>query len=224
VRFASGRSSEGERERGFALRGDGDADAAIKALGLEPVAGSALLERAVGLRVDGRTGDRTLVLGKALDGGAEVDAKVARLAGGAGLQRTLELVLDRRNRPRAFILRAAGAVRGAADGHRDELDAHLDLADAASRALADRVLGGDVGALRPLVDRLWEQARIEHRRYVTRSESESSGASLGAGARAGYEVARSSVSSRLVAASGRDPGGVWGRRLGCELAARAPLA
>jgi hypothetical protein len=224
VRFAAGRGDEDERERGFALRVDGDGDAVVKALGLDAVAGSSLLERAAGVRVDGRTGERTLVLGRSFDGGAEVDAKIARLAGGVSLERTFELVLDRENRPRSFILRAAGGVRGEANGQRAELDAHLDLADPAARALSGRLLHGDVRAFGPLVSRLWDDARIEHRRYATTLSERSSGASLGAGAKAGYEITRSSATAKLVSASGRDPGGVWTRRLDCELAAGAPLA
>jgi hypothetical protein len=76
-----------------------------------------------------------------------------------------------------------------------------------------------------LVRALWDGARIETRRYaVTAGEASSSGASAGLLAKLGGEVARSSSTARLVAASGRDPGLGWSRRLDCELAAGVPLA
>jgi hypothetical protein len=228
VRFAGGGGDEGERERFLALRSDGDARAALSALGFDAGAGSAVLERAVALRLDRRTGERTLVLEKGLEGGLELDAQVAQVAqvaGGVAMQRTLELVLDRANRPTAFVLRAAGGARGGARGERAELEAHLDLTDQAARRLAGRLLHGEAGALPDLVGRLWERGRLETRRYrVTQGEATSSGVSAALLAKAGVEIARSSSTARLVAASGRDPGMGWTRRLDCELAAGAPLA
>jgi hypothetical protein len=232
VRFAGGHDGGDETERFFELRAGADADAALGALDLDAATASAVLETAGGLRVDRRSGERTLSLRKSVTSDLGLDAQIGRLTGGLGREHAVELVLDRGNRPKALVVRAAGAVSaGAQSGpyavaraDRGEFEAHLDLADPAARALGDRLLHGDVGVMPELTRRLWDQARLEARHYRTASEDSTEGLSGGFGARAGYEIARSSERARLVSATGRDPGMGWTRRLDCELAAGVPLA
>ncbi len=222
-----------ETERFLELGGRADGDATLGALGFDAASASGATSIATGIRLDRRTRERALVLRQDADLGVALDAQVASVAGGGGMKRSLELVLDHGNRPTALVIRASGAVRGSAQagpyaaggGDRGELEARLDLTDPVAHALGRRLLRGDTDALPELARRVWDQGRIDVRHYRTaEGEGSSEGASAAVGIKVGAEVSRSSERAKLVSAAGRDPGMGWSRRLDCELAAGVPLA
>ena len=222
-----------EVERFVELEGGADGDATLGALGFDAASASGAASVAGALRLDRRTRERALILRRDLDLGANLDAQIASVGGGLGMKRSVELVLDGDNRPKALVVRASGALRGsakagpyaAARGDRGELEAELDLTDPVAEALGRRLLRGDTDALPELARRVWDQGRIDVRHYRTaEGESSSDGASAAVGFKVGGELNRSSERARLVSAVGRDPGMGWSRRLDCELAAGVPLA
>lgn len=225
-----GSTGDGEAERFLRFEGRGEAEAALEVLGFSPAAASGTSGLALALRIDRRTGERAIALDGDAGLDAELDAGIGRIGAGAGMDRSVELVLDRRNGPVAFVVRGAGRLHGEASlgpygsggGDRGEFEARLDLTDPVGRRLADRVLHGDARALPVLGRRLWERAQVDVRHYRTTHGDESvQGASAELLARAGVEVSRTTESARLVSAFGRDPGLGWARRLDCEAAAQA---
>lgn len=222
VRFVS-KAGGAEVERTLSVKGRAEAQAALELLGLGPTA-DVLADLTGGVRIDRRTGDVGLVLRMGREAGAALDTVLAQ-AGGRGVgSGEAELVLDRSRRPRELIVRTAGAIHGSAGvpsgaaggGQLLEAEARLDLTDPQARALADRVLAGEPGAVTALAGRVADRARIDVRRYATtREEHEIGGSLLGFG---GSRV-KTSETARLVAAAGREPGQDWARRLDCVRAA-----
>ena len=221
VRFARGGGPGGEVERTALVTSHGEAETALKGLGLGPAV--AVLRQAAGsVRIDRRSGD----VGVGLKLGGETLASLGALVaqGGAGSVSSwrAELVFDARRRPRELVLVGAAGIHGeaklmtgdVAGGDLREVQARLDLADPAARALVDRVVGGDLGATRALARRLADRARIDVRHFATeRDERWLGGEAAGIGA----ERYEQTESMRLVAAEGREPGLGWSRRLDCVL-------
>jgi len=217
--FLRGRGDDGEAERTAIVSSRAEAQAALEALGLGPQAG-VLRGITGGVRVDRRTGDRTLGLRFGGETLASLGAALAQASAGAVASTTVELVLDGARRPRELVLRGVGGLHGEAQmpsgevaaGDLREVQARLDLTDPQVRALADRLLGGDAGAARALGAHLARDARIDVRHYATVRDEDSIGGDL---LGAGIEHSRLRETARLVAAEGREPGLGWSRRLDC---------
>lgn len=226
ARFLAGR--EGDADQRFVHFGArGEAIGTLRALGMG-ANGTAILDLASGVRVDRRTGERTFFLSRDRALVAELRGPLTRATGGLARDGTVELTLDRRNRPVALVVRASGAAEGAlklgpfaaAGGDRVEAEARLDLADPAVRALAGELLRRpSPGVARALVARFADRARLDVRAYATTHDETTKGAALGFVVKAGYEQIRTVDTARLVAAAGREPGLGWSRRLDCVVAA-----
>lgn len=223
VGFLRGRGDDGEAERTAVVSTRAEAQAALEALGLGPRVG-ALRGITGSVRLNPRTGDRTigLRLGGELLG--SLGAALAQASAGAVSSAGAELVLDRERRPRELVVRGVGGVHGearmpsggVAAGNLREIQARVDLTDPRVRALADRLLGGDLGAARGLGEHLARDARIDVRHFaITRDQGSFGGRAGGVG----VQRHRLRETARLVAAEGREPGLGWSRRLDCVLAA-----
>jgi hypothetical protein len=194
----------------------------------------------VGIRVDRRTGNRTLytrVADRAI-------APFMTLLGGLGAAAEGTLVtgltLDRHGHPVEFSVSGARRLaRGrtapltalipdlgplAMTGDRFELDARLDLANAENAALVRRFLlslsmaGGpgevfDAGGA--LVDRIRTDGRLDARVYDVSSSVIGVDGSIALGARVGGDFSYDRSSGRLVQAAGRPPEGWWEQRHDC---------
>lgn len=222
VAFLRGRGDDGEAERTATVSTRAEAQAALEALGLGPRAG-ALRGITASVRLDRRSGDRTIGLRLGGETVASLGAALAQASGGTVSSAGVELVLDRERRPRELVVRGVGGVHGearmpsggVAAGDLREVQARVDLTDPQVRALADRLLGGDLGAAQTLGEHLQREARIDVRQFATtRDEDAFGGRVLGAGA----QHHRLRETARLVAAEGRQPGLGWSRRLDCTLA------
>ena len=219
--FLRGRGDDGEAERTAMVTSRGDAQAAREALGLGPRA-AALGTITHSVRLDRRTGDRALGLRVGREVLASAGAALAQAGAGAVAAGGVELVLDRDRRPRELIVRGTGGVHGEAKlasggvavGDLREVQARLDLTGPRTRALAARLLDGDLRALRALGEHVRRDARIDVRHYATtRDEDAFGGKALGTG----VQRYRLDETARLVAAEGREPGLGWSRRLDCVL-------
>jgi hypothetical protein len=222
VEFLRGRGDDGEAERTAVVSTRAEAQAALEALGLGPRAG--VLRGITGsVRLDRRTGDRTigLRLGGELLG--SLGAALAQASAGAVSSAGAELVLDRDRRPRELVVRGVGGVHGearmlsggVAAGDLREIQARVDLTDPQVRALADRLLGGDLGAVRAFGEHLAREARIDVRHFALTRDQDSFGGRAGG---VGVQHHRLRETARLVAAEGRETGLGWSRRLDCVLA------
>jgi hypothetical protein len=213
ARFVSG-GGDHERFARFGTRGE--ATATLEALGLGP-SGEAVAGLAVGLRIDGASGRRTLELGGERAVFAELASPIVRVAGGVERSFAVDYAVARDGSPLSLVIRrvadAHGEVGSARGGGRVEAEARLDLADPRARALFDAFLSGpSVASARALAARLGEQARIDVRVYSVDAEERTGGASvLGVG----YRTVDRTETARLVDAFGRDPGRGWSRRLDC---------
>lgn len=233
VGFLLGREDAAE-ERLVTFGVRGEASGALEALGLKAQA-AALGDSAAGVRVNRRTGERSVVL--QFDRGleAELGAPLGLRAGmGRALEVRAEMAFDRQGQAVSLTLAATGAIRGelaaggleSGGGDRLDAEARLDLADPTARALlADvlaRVRSGDgsaMGPARALGARIAERARIDVRAYATDRSERISGGRAAYVAELGYEKVDVVESARLVAAYGREPGGPWTRRLDCLVSA-----
>lgn len=222
VRFLRGGGGGDERERTVSVSSHAEAQAALDALELGPRA-AALRGITGSVRLDRRTGDRGIGLRFGGEATAALGTALAQAAGGAVASTRVELVLGRDRRPRELVVVGVGAVHGsarlasggAAAGDLREVSARLDLTDGATRALADRLAGGDAGAVRALAGHLARDARVDVRHYAFSREEDTFG-----GRMAGFGVSRTRLdeTARLVAAEGREPGLGWSRRLDCLIA------
>jgi hypothetical protein len=226
LRFLRERGREGEAERVATFATRGEAEAALGALGLGPRV-SALRGLTAGVRVDQRTGDRTLLLRFGGEAVAALAAPLGRLSGGRTSATAVELTLDAARRPVALVVRGSEGIHGEAElvtggragGDLREAEARLDLTDPVARALAGRFMDGDVGAARALAARLADRARVDVRHFATTREEKAVGGSLKALGGLGGEMLTMTETARLVAAEGREPGLGWSRNLECLLSA-----
>jgi hypothetical protein len=106
----------------------------------------------------------------------------------------------------------AGLPTGAEGGGLVEAEARLDLTDPTVRALAARLLHGDLGAAPALANHVADHARLDVRVFATDHDERSGGLSVGGN---GYETLDRTDTARLVYAAGRDPGLPWARRIDC---------
>ena len=234
ARLAAGRREPGPEPESqmFEMGAGAQAEGALRMLGLGGKA-ELLGAATVGVRV-GRDGGRTVLLRQDGELAAAFTGPLATVTGGLPARTVLELALDRAGDPAEITLRAARGVRGTAQlgpydaegGSRLELEARLDLADPAARALIDRLIRGlrtadpdALSAARALGLRLRDRARVDLRLLATERSERTRGATAGFGVRLGAEVLTVDESARLVAAVGREPGLGWRRRLDCGVAA-----
>lgn len=227
--FLLGRA-DAAHERSVELGGRAQAEGVLAAIGLEARA-DVLAGVAEGVRVDRRTGERTVVLRLDRAMGATLAAPLGLRAGGERADElVVEIAFDRGGAPLSLTVAGATAVHGdaairefdASGGDRLEVEARLDLSDPAARALAgdvlDRARSADPAALaaaRALAKRMADRARIDVRVYEMDRSERASGGALALGAEAGFEVVHTTESARLVAAHGREPGLGWSQRLDC---------
>jgi hypothetical protein len=223
VRFLRDTGHEGEAARTVYVSTHGEATAALRALGLGPRV-AALRHVTGSVRIDQRTGDRTVGLRLGGESMATLGMSLAQLGGSTISSTSAELILDAQRRPRELVLRASGGVHGegkvlsheVAGSDRREMQARLDLTDPVARELTDRLLGGDVGAAHGLAERLADRARLDVRHFATTRDGRSVGGKLMG---VGGQRITTTETARLVAAAGREPGMGWSRRLDCVPAA-----
>jgi Flp pilus assembly pilin Flp len=113
VDFARGEGGDGADERFVRFGVDVEATGALEALGLGASA-RGLRALSDGVRVDRRTGERTLFLERDHGVTGALTAPLTRLGGGLGREVGAELTFDRDGRPVRLLLRAAGASDGSA--------------------------------------------------------------------------------------------------------------
>jgi len=210
---------EGERFVRFGTRGE--AAATLPRLGLGRV-DAGLAE---GLRVDGRSGRRTIELRSEGAAFAQLRTPLAGVTGHAARELAVEAELTREGEPLSLTLRLTGDVHGAIKGRgsgggRVEADVRLDLTDPRARSLAtaffDRARDGDAEALdaaAALGRHLSRHARIDVRRYATTHGERRDGRLLGT-----VETVEASETAVLVDAAGYEPGIGWSPRFDCGMA------
>jgi hypothetical protein len=209
VDFVTG-AKGGEDVRAVTIGPRAQVAATLSALDLGPSLGT-LASMTAGVKVDRRTGRRTVLLRLPREASAALSTPIGSLDAGLQWDVGVEAVFDRHGKGEALILRGRGAV-GTGKGTRVEADAQLDLADPETRALIDRLTHGDLGVVDDIGRRLADRARIDVRRYATESDSTTRGVGLMG---LGGEKTVVKESSRLVSARGREPGGSWGPNLEC---------
>lgn len=189
----------GATEQSFQVGVGAEATAALEALGFEPAAAALAGSYTAGLKLNHRTGERSISLSQEIGGSADVNLQLAILGIGGKSPRSLTLKFDRQNRPKALVLRtgivgearaevggmapvgsaAGGAAPGSltaglnlAAGARAEVEAELDLTDPALKPHVDRLLRGDVSAVAPMVGAMATGARIKAQAYATTEETD----------------------------------------------------
>ena len=200
-----------------------------------------------GVTEDRRTGERTVLL--RADGNVTGDLARGILRGRlrAVDSASAAIVFGRDGRPRELVVSGVGELdRGLGgtlglgraavqrvSGGRAEVDAHLDLTDAANLSAVRRVTAGlavdppttpgawaraapALAALAGLVD---ADGRIDVRTYASTGTSAGAGADAGVGGRYGAEASVSEDDLHLLQAWSRPPGGLWDTRLDCTRAA-----
>jgi hypothetical protein len=210
---------------------------------LDAAHGGLTFDRGSGVRIDRRTGRRTVFVDAAATAdvtlaGGVLGVSASRSAGGE----LYAVELDAGGRPVDLQVVAAGTFgvsrdlpdvvqpvvgllqSGRSEGRRFEVTAHLDLTNpenlAAARALlaaiARRGWRADVpAASRALRRRIDEEGTVEARVLETRSESDDAELHGGAGAKVGGAVHVERASTRLVAATSRGLDGQWLPRADC---------
>ena len=226
----SARGDEDERERGSRLRVGGEAEAALEALGLdargELAAPSA--PRACGStgrtgRADARPAAERVRRRRRVDA-----ARAARRGRGARRPASSSPSTARRTASRSCGAAARrGDVRRRAVRSRRQRcrgsTRRLDLADPAARALVGRACSrGDARALAGALVVAARRRRADRRPALRDDRDERSARRARRSARASRRRAHEIVAARPFVRgssrpSGRDPGGVWTRRLDCEL-------
>lgn len=193
------------------------------------------LSRAVGHRVDRRTGETTWYLradnevsasaGASIIGVGKVGAEAK--ANGDGM---LSVTTDRRGRVVAVGAlatygasagyEASGGPKGSTGQRRHEIEVTADPDDPTILAALTQ-LRRDPGAsgLRALTSAVYARGRVDRRTYEVGGDSQGVDGAIALGAKlaGGYE--ESTAHARLVDASSKPPGGVWERRFDCLEAA-----
>lgn len=191
----------------------------------------ATLSRAVGRRVDRRTGETTWYLradnevsasaGASILGVGEAGGKAT--ANGDGM---LSITTDRRGRVVAVGALASygagagyevpGGPKGGAGGRRHEIEVTADPDDPRILSALTQ-LRRDPGAsgLEALTAAVYERGRVDRRTYEVGGDTQGVDGSIAVGAKlaGGYE--ESTGHARLVDASSKPPGGVWEPRFDC---------
>lgn len=175
----------GAAEQAFQVGVGAEATAALEALGFEPATAALAGGYTAGLRLDHRTGERSISLSREIGGSVDVNLQLATLGLSGGAPRSFELRFDHRNRPSALVLRAglegaasAGSPLAGVDvaaGRRAEVEAELDLTDPALAPYVERLLHGDVSAVAPMVGAMATGARIKAQTYATTEDGDSWG-------------------------------------------------
>ena len=217
----------GANERFARFGGVAEASAVIEGLGIGGVRAEGLASLALGVRIDRATGHRTFELAGDRELFAQLAAPLARVAGGLDRDIGVDLETGPGGTPVALTVRRTAEVHGevrfggtrASGGDRLEAEARLDLADPGARALVAELVGrarhADPAAFRAaarLAGRLAGQARIDVRLYATKRAERRGGGSL---FDLGYETSDRTETGRLIAATGREPGQGWARRIDC---------
>lgn len=227
---ALGRTAGGKKDE----KDDDDAggrDVSTGPLGEVSAGLGATLSRAVGRRVDRRTGETTWYLRADNEVSASAGASIVGM-GKAGGEATangdgmLSVTTDRRGRVVAVGAHAtygagadyqvSGGPKGSAGGRRHEVEVTADPDDPTILAALSR-LRRDPGAsgLKALTAAVYERGRVDRRTYELGGDSEGVDGSIALGAKlaGGYE--QSTGHARLVDASSKPPGGVWEQRFDC---------
>jgi hypothetical protein len=217
----------------------GFAEAGVGALLTSPYL-IAAAAHTVGIRVDRRTGQRTLYLRIADRAVAPLMTLLGGLGAGAEGTLVAGLTLDRQGHAVEFSVSGARRLAGggtaplttlipslgplAMKGDRFEIDARLALDNAENAALVRRFLlsfsmaGGPaelVDAGGALVDRIRSDARLDAHVYDVGSSIIGIDGSVALGARVGGDFSYERSSGRLVQAAGRPPEGWWEQRRDC---------
>lgn len=191
----------------------------------------ATLARAVGRRVDRRTGETTWYLRADNEVSASAGASIIGV-GKAGGEATangngmLSVTTDRRGRVVAVGALAtygagagyevSGGPEGSVGGRRHEIEVTADPDDPTILAALSR-LRRDPGAsgLKALTTAVYERGRVDRRTYEVGLDAQGAKGSIALGAKlaGGYEA--STGHARLVDASSKPPGGVWEQRFDC---------
>lgn len=214
-------------EREYALGAEVEAEVALNKFGLGAY-GHALGAGTLGLRLDERTGERTVVLRMDREMVGALTAPRVGLEAALTGEATGALTFDRTGQPVRLSIASAQAIRGSArlgpyegeGGDRLESEVRLELTDRAARADLLGALVGQPGATARTARRFADDARVDLRLYATSHEESTSGVSgslqfVGAG----YDEVSTLERRRLLRAAAREPGQGWGPNLDCELAA-----
>ena len=189
------------------------------------------LSRAVGRRVDRRTGETTWYLRADNEVTASAGASIVGVgtagadakANGNGM---LSVTTDRRGRVVAVGALAtygagagyevSGGPEGSAGGRRHEIEVAADPDDPTILAALTQLRRNPGAAgLRALTAAVYERGRVDRRTYEVGGDTQGVDGSIALGAKlaGGYE--ESTGSARLVDASSKPPGGVWEQRFDC---------
>ena len=182
---------------------------------------SGTLDRAAGVRVDRRTGQRTFYLRDVAAGDASLTSKLADGAiSGAGESR-LAYTVDARGRPRAFSILGAWSVGdGDGSGRRIESEVTIDLRDDPRlQALARQAMAGTLPSRVAALRRLADRGRLDRRVYDTAEDERGVGASVTVGLKLGADGTRTTSTAALVDASTRLPDGRTVQRDDCLVGA-----
>jgi Flp pilus assembly pilin Flp len=178
---------------------------------------SGTLDRAAGVRVDRRTGERTFYRRDAATGDARLTSRLTD--GGATLagESRLAYTVDARGRPRSFsILGAWSAGDGEGRGRRTESEVTIDLRDDPRlRALARQAMVDTLPRRVATLRRLADLGRLDRRVYDTAVDERGFGGNVTIGLKLGADGTRTTSTAALVDASTRLPDGRTVQRDDC---------
>jgi Flp pilus assembly pilin Flp len=178
---------------------------------------SGTLDRAGGVRVDRRTGERTFYLRDAAAGDARLTSRLADGAVSRAGESRLAYTVDARGRPRSFsILGAWSEGDGEARERRTESEVTIDLrGDPRLQALARQAMVDTLPSRVAVLRRLAGLGRLDRRVYDTAVDERGFGGSVTIGLRLGADGTRTTSTAALVDASTRLPDGLTVRRDDC---------
>lgn len=228
-----GRVGGGKDDAKGAGEEDGEAGREIKTSPVAEVSAglNATLARAIGHRVDHRTGETTWYLRADNEVSASAGASIvgvgkAKADASAYANGLLRVTTDRRGRiveVGALATYGAGAgytvtggPKGTVGDRRHELEITADPDDPSILAALSQVRRHPgVDALKALTSAVYEHGRVDRRTYEVDNDSEGFDGSVALGAKFGGGVEHTAETSRLVDAETRPPGGLWEKRFDC---------
>ncbi len=168
---------------------------------------SGTLDRAGGVRVDRRTGERTFYLRDAAAGDARLTSKLTDGAASLAGESRVAYTVDARGRPRALsILGAWSAGDGEGRGRRTESEVTIDLRDDPRlQALARQAMVDTLPRRVVTLRRLADLGRLDRRVYDTAVDERGFGGNVTIGLKLGADGTRTTSTAALVDASTRLP-------------------
>jgi Flp pilus assembly pilin Flp len=168
---------------------------------------SGTLDRAGGVRVDRRTGERTFYLRDAAAGNARLTSKLTDGAASLAGESRVAYTVDARGRPRSLsILGAWSAADGEGRGRRTESEVTIDLRDDPRlQALARRAMVDTLPRRVVTLRRLADLGRLDRRVYDTAVDERGFGGNVTIGLKLGADGTRTTSTAALVDASTRLP-------------------